>query len=795
MAALPDVVVLIVGTHSAAEQKALRRHLQRKRSVDDVFVIRTVFVRSFDEAWNATLDNTKIQAVVIRNGFPLRSQDCHLATSHWGLEGLDADIEAVPESELGPTLGRLIAEFRPELDLYLFTDGNVEEIPAHTGETFKRIFFREEDCDELYPSIIRNVVQRYDTPFFFALRDHAKLPVSNFHALPVSRGKSIRHSNWIGDFEQFYGTGLFSAESSATSGGLDSLLNPRGPLKIAQEYAARAFGAKRCFFGTNGTSTANKMVVQALFGPDDVVLVDHNCHKSNHYALALAGARPVYLDPYPLNDYSIYGAVRLRELKRVLLAHKRAGTIDSVRGVVLTNSTFDGIVYTPQRVMEECLAIAPHLIFMWDEAWFAFACAHPTYRQRTAMKSAANLSAMLQDPDYAASYEAFSAEFNAEAWKDDERILNARLLPDPSKARSRVYATQSTHKSLTALRQATMTLVWDEEFEQKTEENFNDALMTHTSTSPNYQLLASLDVARRQVEMEGYGLVKRMRELAVGLPEQLSCDPLLKKYFRVIGVDGFVPREYRESNAESYFDEKTGWSNFETAWRMDEFVLDPTHLTLEISATGLSGNAFKDKLMNEHEIQINKTTRNTALFIVNIGSTRSQIAHLIGALKKIARETDEKVRDLSTSQRSSHDLISLTQEQPPLPNFSAFHPAFRAMDSAINLGTTDGDIRSARSLSRDPANCEYLPLDKAEGAIAGGRKLVSASLVTPYPPGSAILVWGQLISPEILQYLCALDVCEIHGFRRELGLRVFREETLRRVLDAQKSSPEHGGAS
>ncbi|MFW8642936.1 hypothetical protein ACOJBO_10045 [Rhizobium beringeri] len=92
----------------------------------------------------------------------------------------------------------------------------------HTGETFKRIFFREEDCDELYPSIIRNVVQRYDTPFFFALRDHAKLPVSNFHALPVSRGKSIRHSNWIGDFEQFYGTGLFSAESSATSGGLDS---------------------------------------------------------------------------------------------------------------------------------------------------------------------------------------------------------------------------------------------------------------------------------------------------------------------------------------------------------------------------------------------------------------------------------------------------------------------------------------------------------------------------------------------------------------------------------------------
>ncbi|MBY3593989.1 hypothetical protein HJA87_29560 [Rhizobium bangladeshense] len=192
------LVVLIVGTHSAAEQKAIRRHLQRKRSVDDDFVIRTVFVRSVEDALHETRVNTEIQAVVIRNGLPLRSQDRHLATSHWGLEGLGADIEAVPESERGPTLGRLIAEFRPELDLYLFTDGNVEEIAARTGETFTRIFFREEDCDELYSSIIRNVVQRYDAPFFFALRDHAKLPVSNFHALPVSRGKSIRNSKWIG---------------------------------------------------------------------------------------------------------------------------------------------------------------------------------------------------------------------------------------------------------------------------------------------------------------------------------------------------------------------------------------------------------------------------------------------------------------------------------------------------------------------------------------------------------------------------------------------------------------------
>ncbi|WP_245274304.1 aminotransferase class I/II-fold pyridoxal phosphate-dependent enzyme [Rhizobium leguminosarum] len=790
------IEVLIVGVTSAFEQKALRRRLQRKRSVDDDFVIHPVFVRSFEEALHETRVNTNLQAVVIRNGFPLHSQDCHLATSHWGLEGLDADIEAVPESERGPTLGRLIAKLRPELDLYLVTDGNVEEIAARMGETFKRVFFREEDCDELYPSIMRDVAQRYQTPFFNAVRNHAKLPVSNFHALPVSRGKSIRNSNWIGDFGEFYGMDLFMAETSATSGGLDSLLDPRGPLKLAQQKAARAFGAKRSFFVVDGTSGANKIAVQALVRPGDVVLTDHNCHKSHHYGLELAGARVDYLDPYPLNDYSIYGGVPLRELKRTLLAYKHAGTLDRVRVLLLTNCTFDGIVYDVKRVMMECLAIAPHLAFLFDEAWFAFAHFNPTYRERTAMGAAAELEAMFQDPDYAARYKAFSAEFDAEAWADDERILNTRLLADPSKARLRVYVTHSTHKTLTTTRQGSMIHIWDQEFKEKTEEAFYEAYRMHTSTSPSYTILASLDVGRRQVEMEGYGLVQRNLELAMTLHEQLSRYPLLKKYFRVLGVDDLVPREYRQSNVESYFDEKTGRSNFETVWRTDEFALDPTRVTLDISATGLSGDTFKKKLMEEHNIQINKTSRNTALFIANIGSTRSDVAHLIKVLVKIARETDDKVRDLSTIERSIHDkrVRSLTQEQLPLPNFSAFHPAFREMDSAINLGTRDGDIRSAFSLSLDPANCEYLQPAEAEGAIAGGRELVSAGLVTPYPPGSAILVWGQLISPAILQYLCALDG-EIHGFRSELGLRVFKEETLRRILDAQKSSPEHGGAS
>src|SRR6185312_10908620 len=156
------------------------------------------------------------------------------------------------------------------------------------------------------------------TPFFDSLRHYASRPIGNFHALPIARGHSILSSKWIRDMADFYGTNIFMAETSATTGGLDSLLEPTGVLKEAQALAARAFGAQRSFYVTNGTSTANKIVVQALTRPGDLVLIDRNCHKSHHYGLVLGGASPVYLDAYPLREFALYGGVPLREIKRAL---------------------------------------------------------------------------------------------------------------------------------------------------------------------------------------------------------------------------------------------------------------------------------------------------------------------------------------------------------------------------------------------------------------------------------------------------------------------------------------------
>jgi arginine decarboxylase len=782
----PYFEVLIVDEMSAAEEDALRRRVHRKRNPDDAFVFDIVVVPSFEDALIGTLVNFNLQAVVIRHGFPFRSIYDNDMLRRF-LDSVDDTIEQMPESERGPLLGRQIAQLRPELDLYLVTDVNVEEIAARVGEVFKRIFFREEDHTELYSSIMKGVGERHRAPFFNALREYAKQPTGVFHALPLARGKSIMNSNWIGDLQQFYGLNLFMAETSATSGGLDSLLEPVGPIKLAQEYAARAFGAKRTYFATNGTSTCNKVVVQALVRPEDIVLVDRNCHKSHHYGLVLAGAQVAYLDSYPLDRYSMYGAVPLRHIKQTLLDFRRAGTLDRVRMVLLTNCTFDGIVYDVERVMMECLAIKPDLVFLWDEAWFAFARCHPIYRQRTGMACARKICDALQTPEYAKRYAAFAADFDAEAWDDDERVLATRLLPDPAKTRVRVYATHSTHKTLTALRQGSMIHVWDQDFKDKAEEAFHEAYMTHTSTSPNYQIIASLDVGRRQVELEGYELVQRQLELAMSLREQVLNHPLLKRYFRFLRVGDLVPSEFRESGVESYYNVETGWDNLETAWRTDEFALDPTRATLTIGATGLDGDTFKNKqLMDRYGIQVNKTSRNTVLFMTNIGSTRSAVAYLIEVLVKIARDVDQHVTDMSAIERRIHEkrVRSLTLEQPPLPDFSSFHFAFRGRSVEGRAETRDGDIRSAFFLSYDDENCEYIGMAEAAQAIGAGRDLVSALFVIPYPPGFPILVPGQVISADILQFMSALDVREIHGFRPELGFRIFSDAALARVAKA-----------
>ncbi|SPM39412.1 arginine/lysine/ornithine decarboxylase [Mycobacterium numidiamassiliense] len=779
----PYFEVLVVEKMTEDQERALRNEVRKWRRPDDEFVYELVVVSSGDEALIAARLNVNLQAAVIRRRFSHQSTRDLSTLSEFVDTGVSHDLadHQSPE-ERAQILAVSLSNLRPELDLYLMTEIDVEDIAGRLGKYFRRVFHAREGMLELHLSILQGVEARYRTPFFSALKQYSHRPTGVFHALPISQGKSIVNSHWIKDMVGFYGLDVFMAETSATCGGLDSLLEPTGPLREAQQLAAQAYGSRHTYFVTNGTSTANKIVTQALVAPGDIVLLDRNCHQSHHYGMMMAGANVVYLEAYPLNDYSMYGAVSLREIKSKLLALKRAGKLDRVKMMSLTNCTFDGVVYDVQRVMEECLAIKPDLVFLWDEAWFAFARFHPVYRTRTAMASARALREKLQDADCKRHYEEYLAAGNPET-ASDEALLERRLIPDPARARVRVYATQSTHKTLTALRQGSMIHVFDQDFDQKVAEPFHEAYMAHTSTSPNYQILASLDLGRRQVALEGVELVQRQIENAMQLRDAIDNHPLLSKYMRCLRTSDLIPESFRPSAIEQPL--RSGLRNMMAAWDQDEFVLDPSRITLFIGNTGYDGDTFKrQQLMDRYGIQINKTSRNSVLFMTNIGTTRSSVAFLVEVLVSIARELDENISEMSLGEREHFEraVHRLTKQPVPLPDFSGFHPAF--LDHSGTEPTPEGDVRPAFYLSYDDTNCEYLSGEQIDERLDAGIDIVSATFVTPYPPGFPVLVPGQVFSREILQFMRDLDTPEIHGYLPNFGYRVYTEKAIEIVAES-----------
>lgn len=774
----PYFEVLSVTSVDPSRHEQARHDIRRLRRIDDPFIYELVQVGSFEDAIVAVMANPELQAVVIGDGFGFRSQHEWPELRDILDRTLPFDPDSVDVRDYGLKLARMLKSIRPELDIYLLTERGAETIAGRPeAALLRRIFYGIEELMELHLSILGGVGDRYDTPYFSNLKRYSQKPVGTFHALPVARGKSVFRSKWIRDMGHFYGVNLFLAESSATTGGLDSLLEPTGNIKKSQSMAARAFGADRAHFVTNGTSTSNKIVLQALLAPGDIVLIDRNCHKSHHYAMVLSGAQPLYLEAYPMTAYSMYGAVPLRSIKKALLALKAEGKLDRAKLVDLTNCTFDGHMYHPQRVMEECLAIKPDLVFLWDEAWFGFARFSPFHRLRTSMHAAEQLAERLRSPEYRKEYAAFRAKAG-DLDPADPALLDMRLLPDPDQARIRVYGTQSTHKSMSALRQGSMILVHDEDF-GGVHGAFEEAYFTHTSTSPNLQIIASLDVARRQMELEGYELVIRATDLALRIRQQVNGHPLISKYFRVLTPAEMVPAEYRESGIADYGGSNGTRAQILDAWTRDEIALDPTRLTIVCGTAGYDGTAFKGLLADRYDIQINKTSRNSILLQTNINNTRSDVAHIVKVLGDIARELEDELRQGGEAGRAAFAtrVKSLMEDVPDLPNFSRFQAGFR--DDAKSA-TSEGHMREAFYTAYRAADCEYVPLASKEvdQRLKKGPEMVAADFVIPYPPGFPIMVPGQVITADTIEFMRKLDVKEIHGYHAEKGLRLLKTSAL-----------------
>jgi arginine decarboxylase len=430
--------------------------------------------------------------------------------------------------------------------------------------------------------------------------------------------------------------------------------------------------------------------------------------------------------------------------------------------------------------MEELLAIHPDLCFLWDEAWFAYARFLPLMRRRTAMAAAEALQERLASRAYREEYRAFEARLGAgglEALSDDE-LLDRRLLADPQRARVRVYAAQSTHKSLSAFRQASMIHVRDDLFERQVAAPFAEAFLAHTSTSPNHQLVASLDVARKQMELEGFATVKVAYQLALRMRDRVAGDPLIARYLSILDQADLVPAPFRASGFARYT-EARALAAVDRAFADDEFVLDPTRLTVYTAHAGASGFEFRSRvLMQELGVQVNHTSINTVLMNATIGVTWGALSFLLDGLRRHAAALDRQLARASADERRLFEarVLGITTELPPLPDFSGFHPAFRGSAAG------DGELRAAFFLAFAEGASEHLPLEAALRAVEAGRALVSTRLVVPYPPGFPVLVPGQLVSPQILEFMRRLDVKEVHGYRRDLGLEVFTQEALERDL-------------
>ena len=206
---------------------------------------------------------------------------------------------------------------------------------------------------------------------------------------------------------------------------------------------------------------------------------------------------------------------------------------------------------------------------------------------------------------------------------------------------------------MSCLRQGSIVAVRDEDYSHHASA-FREAVFIHASTSPNAQIIASMDVARRQMELEGYELVMRAIEISLAIRREVDAHPIISKYFHMLGADAMVPAEFRASGLQRL--PRAGrqlGGCAQKAMQEDEFFLDPTRMTLVCGTAGFDGTSFKNLLASKYNVQLNKTSRNSVLLQSNINNTRSDVALLIKVLLEISMEIEARLAEGGESERAS----------------------------------------------------------------------------------------------------------------------------------------------
>jgi len=572
----------------------------------------------------------------------------------------------------------------------------------------------------------KSYLEGVQPPFFRALLDYAEDGSYSWHCPGHSGGVAFLKSPVGQMFHQFFGENMLRADVCNAVDELGQLLDHTGPVAASERNAARIFNADHCFFVTNGTSTSNKMVWHHTVAPGDVVVVDRNCHKSILHAIIMTGAIPVFLKP-TRNQFGIIGPIPQSEFEpETIRAKIRANPLlkgvdaNQVRPRVmtLTQSTYDGVLYNTETIKKMLDGYVPNLHF--DEAWLPHAAFHPFY----------------------GSYHAMG--------KKRERPKD-----------SVVYATQSIHKLLAGISQASHVLVQDSQNTQLDRHLFNEAFLMHTSTSPQYAIIASCDVAAAMMEPPG-GTALVEESIAEALDFRRAMRKVDAEYgkdwwFKVWGPGKLV--EEGIGRADNWIIKSDGrdskWHGFGDL--ADGFnMLDPIKSTIVTPGLDINGKFAKTgipasivtKFLAEHGVIVEKTGLYSFFIMFTIGITKGRWNTLLTALQQFKDDYDKNqpmwrilpefctkyprmgLRDLCQHVHelyAKYDIARLTTEM----YLSDLMPAMKPSDAFAQIAQR---------------NTERVPIDDLEGRI-------TTSLVTPYPPGIPLLVPGEVFNRKIVDYL------------------------------------------